>query len=144
MNNVEFGNYLREKRKEKKLTIRQLDTYSGVSHSYISQVERGNRGIPSPDVLKKLSKPLGVDYEELMVKAGHIDEISRSHPVNVSNNDGEQEGEFTLPDEIVSKVITEAEAHYGVSLRDDPVVESAVRDLINNLAKMKKASQPKD
>ncbi|WP_339188455.1 helix-turn-helix transcriptional regulator [Paenibacillus sp. FSL R5-0490] len=54
------------------------------------------------------------------------------------------EGEYTLPEEVVAKVIREAEAHYGVSLRDDPVVEEAVRDLINNLAKMKKASQPRD
>lgn len=75
MNNLEFGNYLRELRKKKKLTIRQLDTYSGVSHSYISQVERGNRGIPSPEILEKLAKPLGVDYEELMIKAGYMKEV---------------------------------------------------------------------
>ncbi|OKP81594.1 hypothetical protein A3842_10965 [Paenibacillus sp. P3E] len=73
MNNTEFGLYLRKKREERKLSIRQLNTYSGVSHSYISQLERGNRGIPSPDVLKKLSKPLAVDYKELMIQAGHME-----------------------------------------------------------------------
>ncbi|MFD1776702.1 helix-turn-helix domain-containing protein [Paenibacillus rhizophilus] len=80
MNNVEFGKYLRDKRKERKLTIRQLDTYSGVSHSYISQVERGNRGVPSPDILQKLSKPLGVDYDELMVRAGYIEDVKDKFP----------------------------------------------------------------
>lgn len=69
----DFGEYLRQLRKERKLTIRQLDMYSGVSNSYISQMERGERGIPSPEILRKLSKPLGVSYEELMVKAGHIE-----------------------------------------------------------------------
>lgn len=68
----DFSRYLRGLRKEKKLTIRQLDMYSGVSHSYISQMERGDRGIPSPDILKKLAKPLGVEYEELMERAGYI------------------------------------------------------------------------
>lgn len=68
----EFGQYLKEIRKKRKLTIRQLDTYSGVSHSYISQMERGERGVPSPDILLKLSKPLGVKYEDLMEKAGYL------------------------------------------------------------------------
>lgn len=68
----EFGQYLKEVRKRRKLTIRQLDTYSGVSHSYISQMERGERGVPSPEILRKLSKPLGVEYEELMERAGYI------------------------------------------------------------------------
>lgn len=80
MNKEEFGKYLRRVRNERKLTIRQLDTYSGVSHSYISQVERGNRGIPSPEILQRLSKPLGVDYEELMVRAGYIEEIKGQIP----------------------------------------------------------------
>lgn len=73
MNAKEFGEYLKGLRREKKLTIRQLDLYSGVSNSYISQMERGARGIPSPDILKKLAKPLGVSYEELMAKAGYFD-----------------------------------------------------------------------
>lgn len=69
----EFGEYLKGLRKGKKLTIRQLDLYSGVSNSYISQMERGERGIPSPDILRKLSKPLGVEYVTLMERAGHIE-----------------------------------------------------------------------
>lgn len=73
MNAKEFGEYLKSLRREKKLTIRQLDLYSGVSNSYISQMERGARGIPSPDILKKLAKPLGVSYEELMSKSGYFD-----------------------------------------------------------------------
>lgn len=70
----EFGEYLRKLRKEKNLTIRQIETYSGVSNSYLSQVENGKKGIPSPSILKKLSKALKVDYNLLMIKAGHLDE----------------------------------------------------------------------
>jgi transcriptional regulator with XRE-family HTH domain len=72
---IEFGTYLKKCRKSKKLTIRQLDLYSGVSHSYISQLESGKRGIPSPEILKKFSKPLGIDYVELMEKAGYLEEV---------------------------------------------------------------------
>lgn len=75
MEPVDFGLYLKKKRKERKLTVRQLDLKSGVSHSYISQMENGARGIPSPEILQKLSGPLGVDYNELMKEAGYINGV---------------------------------------------------------------------
>lgn len=71
----EFGKYLQQLRLDKGLSIRQLASLSKVSHSYLSQVENGVRGIPSPDVLKKLAQPLGITYEELMQAAGYIEEI---------------------------------------------------------------------
>lgn len=76
MKAVEFGSYLRSIRKAKKMTIRQLELYSKVSNAYISQLERGDRGLPSPEILRKLAAPLGVDYDDLMVKAGYIEEKS--------------------------------------------------------------------
>lgn len=72
LNPKDFGNYLRSLRKDANLTMRKLDALSGVSHSYISQLERGERGIPSPDILKKLADPLGVQYGELMHEAGYF------------------------------------------------------------------------
>ncbi|MDF2653006.1 MAG: hypothetical protein K0Q73_8811, partial [Paenibacillus sp.] len=69
----EFGEYIKSLRKSKKMTIRQLELYSGVSNAYISQIERGLRDIPSPDILEKLSKHLGVDHDDLMRKAGYIE-----------------------------------------------------------------------
>ncbi|MEC0231256.1 helix-turn-helix domain-containing protein [Paenibacillus alba] len=81
MNPAEFGIYIKNLRKSKKLTIRQLDIFSGVSHSYISQIERGVRGISSPDILEKLSKPLGVMYEELMKVAGYINAEEKDTPL---------------------------------------------------------------
>lgn len=71
----EFGSYIRDLRKARKLTIRQLELYSEVSNSYLSQLENGKKGIPSPTILKKLSDPLGVAYEELMSKAGYLDDF---------------------------------------------------------------------
>ncbi len=70
----EFGKYIRELRKQRNLTIRQLELYSGVSNSYLSQLENGKRGIPSAEILKKLSGPLNITQNELMIAAGYIDE----------------------------------------------------------------------
>ncbi len=72
MNPKEFGDYLRSLRKDANLTMRRLDALSGVSHSYISQLERGERGVPSPEILKKMAGPLGVPYGELMYYAGYL------------------------------------------------------------------------
>jgi len=70
----EFGTYIKRLRNKRGMTIRQLELYSGVSNSYLSQLENGKRGIPSPDIIKKLSTGLRVDYEELMIKAGYMKE----------------------------------------------------------------------
>ena len=59
----------------KNLSIRQLANLSKVSHSYLSQIESGERGTPSPEVLSKLARPLGTPYEELMRAAGYIEEV---------------------------------------------------------------------
>ncbi|MBT2735182.1 helix-turn-helix domain-containing protein [Bacillus sp. ISL-7] len=75
---MEFNEYLKKLRKENNLSIRQLALYSDVSSAYLSQIETGSRGIPSPDVLKKLCKPLKVSYEELMQAAGYIEEENQS------------------------------------------------------------------
>ncbi|SDM18295.1 transcriptional repressor LexA [Bacillus sp. OK048] len=69
---IKFGEYLRELRKERGLSIRQLEKKTGVSNAYLSQIENGKKGLPSPDILKKISEPLKVGYEELMEKAGYI------------------------------------------------------------------------
>jgi transcriptional regulator with XRE-family HTH domain len=68
---MEFKEYLKQLRDAQKLSLRKLDSLSGVSHVYLSQIENGNRGVPSPDVLKKLAAPLGVSYKELMTAAGY-------------------------------------------------------------------------
>lgn len=49
----------------------------------------------------------------------------------------EKESDFTLPESVYERVIREAEEKYGVNLREDPVVNATLRELILNLAKMK-------
>lgn len=71
MDKVEFGEYLRKLRKDRSLTMDKLKEYSGVSNSYIANIETGSRGIPSPAILRKLAAPLGVSFHHLMVAAGH-------------------------------------------------------------------------
>jgi transcriptional regulator with XRE-family HTH domain len=83
-----FYDKLRDLRKLKGFTIRELADRSGVSAAYISQLENGNRGIPSPEVLMKFSEGLNVSYSELMEVAGYLqsqgaEHAVRSNPVNL-------------------------------------------------------------
>lgn len=72
MEENEFGKYLKELREEKSYSTHTLAQLAGVSQSYISHVESGRKkNVPSPEILKKMAGPLGVSYEELMVKAGY-------------------------------------------------------------------------
>ncbi|WP_238656196.1 transcriptional regulator [Paenibacillus piscarius] len=68
----EFGNYLRQLREEKGLTINQLAALAGISGAQISRMENGLRGVPKPATLRKIAEATGVSYEELMSKAGYL------------------------------------------------------------------------
>src|SRR5690606_9805791 len=110
------------------MTIRQLELYSEVSNAYISQLERGKRGIPSPDILKKLAAPLGLDYNELMIKAGYV--------ANETTN--KEKGEYTPAEENeYERLLRETEEKYNVNLRDDPVALRLYQELLVGIAKTK-------
>lgn len=57
MNNREkiYGDFLRNLRKKKGLTLRQVEEKTKISNSYLSQIEQGKRGLPSIDTLEKLA-----------------------------------------------------------------------------------------
>ncbi|WP_091016072.1 helix-turn-helix domain-containing protein [Paenibacillus amylolyticus] len=120
----DLGSKLKKARENKRLTQQEVANKLGVSNGAISGYERGYRD-PDTDTLKSLADLYEVSLDWLKGR-------------------DEKEGEYTLPEEVILKVIREAEVEYKVNLRDDPVVESAVRDLINNLAKMKKSTQKND
>lgn len=66
-----LGQYLKKIRKEKRLTLRTVEHETGVSNSYLSQVENGKIKQPSPTVLLKLSNFYDASYNHIMDLAGH-------------------------------------------------------------------------
>jgi len=71
-----FGSYMRRLRKSKGLTLKQVESQAKVSNAYISQIERGLRNPPHPDILKRLAKAYDVPHRELLVEAGYLEEDS--------------------------------------------------------------------
>jgi transcriptional regulator with XRE-family HTH domain len=71
-NQRNFGGYLKNLRKKRGYTLKQLAELSGLSDSQISRIEIGTRGVPKLENLKKLAKALDVPVDSLLEKAGLI------------------------------------------------------------------------
>ena len=71
-----FGPYLRTLRKQKGLTLKQVEKAARVSNSFLSQVERGIRNPPRPDIINRLAMVYSVPAHHLMEAAGYIKGVS--------------------------------------------------------------------
>ena len=72
-------NKIRAMRLKQRLTQQQLSTRSGLSQSYINELENGRKINPSIVVLDKLAAGLKVSVSELLETGGlSISEISRN------------------------------------------------------------------
>lgn len=69
-----FGEYLRRLRNEQRLSLRELESKSGVSCSYLVQIETGKKPPPQAEILKKLAPVLNVPVKDLLKAAGYLDE----------------------------------------------------------------------
>ena len=84
----ELGQFLKELRKKKKLSIRKASEGIEISHTYLDSLEKGydprtnKKRKPTPDILKKISIFYDVPYTTLMVKAGYGD---KNNPVPVDS-----------------------------------------------------------
>lgn len=69
-----LGKYLKSIRKERGLTLRQVEeaTNKEVSNGYLSQIENEQINEPSPHVLHTLAAFYGISYEYLMELAGYV------------------------------------------------------------------------
>jgi transcriptional regulator with XRE-family HTH domain len=68
-----FGEFIRAQRKFANISQRQLGRLSGVSDSYLSQMERGMYR-PSPEIMKALAKAFGIAPSVLYTQFGLLDD----------------------------------------------------------------------
>jgi transcriptional regulator with XRE-family HTH domain len=68
-----FGEFVRAQRRLAQVSQRNLARMSGVSDSYLSQLERGHYR-PSPQVLKALAAAFGLEPKQLYTMLGFMDE----------------------------------------------------------------------
>lgn len=61
----QFGQYLKKRRLECQLSLREVAKRVEVHNTYLGFIERGERPLPRPELLARLSRILGVSVEAL-------------------------------------------------------------------------------
>ncbi|GAB3857095.1 hypothetical protein GCM10029963_54610 [Micromonospora andamanensis] len=69
----DVGGFIRDLRRNAKISLRQLADQAGVSNPYLSQIERGLRR-PSAEVLQQLASALRVSTPAMYLRAGLLDD----------------------------------------------------------------------
>lgn len=67
---IAMGEVLRELRREKGITLRQLSKKSNVALGYISDIERGRKD-PSSVVIQSLANGIGMSAAALIIESGY-------------------------------------------------------------------------
>src|SRR5262245_39711842 len=83
-----FGEFVRRKRGEKEIGLREMAKMIGVSPTYLSKVERDEFLPPAEDKVRKIAKIIGCDADELLARAGRVSsdlsEIIKQNPRQVA------------------------------------------------------------
>lgn len=69
---TEFGELLKNIRKEKRISQRKLGEMVGIDFTYISKIENGTQAPPSEEVIRKIANVLEVDAHKLILSANKI------------------------------------------------------------------------
>ncbi len=120
----EFGAYIKKIRESKNLTLNQVALYSEISAAQLSRIETGKRGVPKPTTIRKISEALKVDYEELMVKAGHIQTVEDKVQHSLSEKD---ERDIAKRMEKIKKDLTSED---GLMFNGEPMSEEAIESFL--------------
>jgi transcriptional regulator with XRE-family HTH domain len=70
---ADLGTFIRDQRRNARLSLRKLSEAAGISNPYLSQIERGLRK-PSAEILQAIAKGLRISAETLYERAGLLDE----------------------------------------------------------------------
>lgn len=68
--NKTVGQIIAEAREKAGLSKNQLGELANVSHTEIARIESGEREVPNPKTLRKISKFINVNYNDLMYASG--------------------------------------------------------------------------
>lgn len=121
-----FKDRLKSLRNERGITQEDLATALDMPASTIRRYESSDEGMPKNDRIQLIANYFDCTVDYLLERTDE------------RHNENKKENEFSLPESVYEHVIKEAEEKYGVNLRDDPVVNATLRELILGIAKSKK------
>ena len=120
-----LASYLRNVRKDRRLSLKQVEKAAKVSNAYLSQLERGLRKPPHPDILKRLARVYQVPLEDLLEKAGYLADES------------EQRRKRNEIEKAFQHVIHIPEFHFGTRLKGSNLSLDTKRLIVEMYEKIK-------
>ena len=78
--NISVGQMIEQAREEKGLSKRELSRLAKISDTELARIESGEREIPNPKTLRKISKHIGINYNDLMYAAGLGFQVTKLNP----------------------------------------------------------------
>lgn len=95
----DFGSYLKSVRKSLGLSLRDLESRTGISNPYLSQLERGKRTGMSCETMSRLADALGARADKMFLEFYNRREKPLDTAGEVASNEGAritQQGEGSL------------------------------------------------
>ena len=86
---MSFGEYIKQLRKDKGLSLREIAKRTKMSSSYLSQLENGHNINPKKEMLIKLAPVLGTSYTDLLMETDLM-EGSKDTILKNLNNDADK------------------------------------------------------
>src|SRR5713226_8310999 len=121
-----FGPYLKRLRRTKGFSLKQVEGAAQVSNAYLSQMERGIRKPPHPDILKRLARTYDVPVEELLEAAGYLEDAQ------------ERRLQRLKIERAFEHVTTDPKYHHGTRLKGSALSLDAKRFIVEMYEKMTK------
>lgn len=87
-NNETVGQMIARAREEKGLSKRELARLAKISDTELARIESGEREIPNPKTLRKISSHIGVNYNDLMYAAGLGFQVTPLNPFLINYYSG--------------------------------------------------------
>ncbi|WP_394122212.1 helix-turn-helix domain-containing protein [Planococcus donghaensis] len=68
----EIGDFIRRKRKDSNMTLKQVSERAGISYPYLSTLETGKRDNPSAEVLNNIAGVLNIPSVDILTVGGYL------------------------------------------------------------------------
>ena len=152
-----IGEEIAKARENKGLSQRQLANAIGISNAEISKIESGEREIPNPKLFRKISKVIGLNYNDMMEMVGlggkltPLNPFIKKHYENLKGEELDYEWmSDLLNEELASNKLSEEEKDSALETIQDLEYQNVTNKLIlgildeNRLKEAKKNAKNKD
>jgi len=80
---TDLGDMLAGARRGKQWSLREVERRTGIHNAHLSQIETGAIERPAPNVLWALAEVYGLDLQDLLRLAGHVEAATSATPGSV-------------------------------------------------------------